>query len=235
MSWRTSPLALAARNIGRMLGANDWIANVLGVLNGNGYETRYDEAFQQALKPDDCVWDVGANIGYYTQLFATRVGPKGIVHAFEPSPENFARLKAACDSIDQVRCHPFGMGEQNGEVSFAQGEDKLGATSRVVVNGGGYTVEVRSGDDLVLKGEATPPNAIKIDVEGYELEVLWGLANQLRTSDLRVIGIEVHFRILKERGLPAAPKQIETLLRGQGFLISWPDASHLLATRHSNL
>lgn len=134
MSWRTNRLALLARDVGRMLGLNRWIAIWL---NGRGYETRYDGAFSAALRPGDTVWDVGANVGYYTRQFAERVGGKGKVFAFEPSPVNFTRLSAACTGLDNVQLYQMGLGREAATLALVQGYDELGATSRVVGNTGG--------------------------------------------------------------------------------------------------
>jgi FkbM family methyltransferase len=176
---------------------------------------------------------VRANVGYYTRSFSELVGDAGSVFAFEPSPTNFARLSAACGRHANVRMLNCGLGSKDGQLPFQQGTDDLGATSRVVdpAVGGSILVNVRTGTTLIETGAALSPNAIKIDVEGYELEVLEGLGAHLSAPDLRLIGVEVHFGILKSRGIPDAPRRIERLLRENGFAVSWPDASHILATR----
>jgi FkbM family methyltransferase len=229
MSWRTSGLIVSARNVGRILGLNRWIASYL---HGQGYEMKYDTAFSEKLKVGDCVWDVGANVGYYTQLFAERVGVKGSVIAFEPSPTNFARLRGVCAKLSNVKLIEAGLGREDGTVSFQQGTDDLGATSRVVEpECGGVIVKVHSARNLIEAGSAALPNAMKIDVEGFEYEVLEGFGERLGEARLQLIGIEVHFGILKERGMANAPKQIEELLKRHGFTVIWPDSSHILATR----
>ena len=232
MTWRTNRLVLAARNVGRTLGMNKLIASYL---LGAGYEVKYDDGFSATLKQGDCVWDVGANIGYYTRSFSGRVGAEGVVFAFEPSPVNYARLNAACATLKNVRQLQSGLGRENGRLTFQQGADDLGATSRVVESSTAdvVVVDIRSGTSLIAEGDALPPNAIKIDVEGFELEVLQGLGAHLSATALNTIGIEVHFGILKSRGMPDAPKQIESLLRRHGFVVNWPDSSHILATRGS--
>lgn len=231
MSWRTSRLILAARNLGRALGVNKRLARLL---HGSGYETRYDQAFAAELRRGDCVWDVGANVGHYTRLFADRVGSSGVVFAFEPSPVNFLRLRDACASLGNAKLLQLGLGRENSKVSFQQGADDLGATSRVVESGDGQvTVDIRSGESLIREGQASVPDAIKIDVEGFEGEVLEGLGEYLRSPTLRSLGIEVHFGILKGRGIADAPRRIESLLREHGFTIQWPDSSHILAVRRS--
>lgn len=231
MSWRTNSLVLGLRNIGRTLGLNKWIA---AYLLGGGYETKYDNSFSGALRQGECVWDVGANVGYYTQLFSERVGKEGKVFAFEPSPVNFKRLTSACSSLGNVTLLQSGLGVTNGKLRFQQGADDLGATSRVVdAEAEGLDVEIRSGTSLISTKDALPPNAIKIDVEGFESEVLEGLGEHLKNPGLRLIGVEVHFGILKERGVPHAPQQIEDMLCRDGFSVSWPDSSHILAVRNA--
>lgn len=229
MSWRTNSLVLLLRNIGRSLGLNRLIASYL---LGAGYETRYDNSFSGALRPGDCVWDVGANVGYYTRLFSERAGQAGRVFAFEPSPANFGRLATDCVSLGNVTLLHSGLGSNDGKLHFQQGADDLGATSRIVEeDSGGVLVDVRSGASMIDGGDALVPNAIKIDVEGFEYEVLEGLGDYIKKPDLRLIGIEVHFGILKDRGVPQVPEQIEELLIRNGFAVSWPDASHIIAIR----
>ena len=223
-------MVLQARNLGRRLGLNSKLSVLL---NGKGYEARYDSSFQAELKAGHCVWDVGANVGYYTRQFAEKVGTTGKVFAFEPSPQNFNRLGVAVEDLAHVSLLNVGLGTEPGRLSFQQGADDLGATSRVVKSGeaGAITVEISTGNLLVAERRVTLPNAIKIDVEGFELEVLQGMKDALKSPALRTIGIEVHFGILRERGMTRAPQEIEALLQACGFKVNWPDASHILAIR----
>ena len=92
-------------------------------------------------------------------------------------------------------------------------------------------VQLRTGESLVTQGEVPPPNALKIDVEGFEKEVLEGLGSTLSSPEVHLIGIEVHFGLLKERGLTHAPREIEAMLKQHGFSLRWTDSSHLLAQR----
>ena len=124
MSWRTNALVLQARNLGRRLGLNSKLSVLL---NGKGYEARYDSSFQAELKAGHCVWDVGANVGYYTRQFAEKVGTTGKVFAFEPSPQNFNRLGVAVEDLAHVSLLNVGLGTEPGRLSFQQGADDLGA------------------------------------------------------------------------------------------------------------
>lgn len=229
MSWRTNSLILTMRNIGRTLGLNRWIASWL---SGGEYETRFYKLLSTCIQPRDCVWDIGANVGFYTGLFAERVGPQGQIFAVEPSPLNYHRLAERCSSLGNVRLLQCGLGRANGKMYFQQGADELGATSRVIESGTeGEVVEIRSGDSLLEDGSANSPNVIKCDVEGFEWEVLEGMSGLLGQPCLRAIGIEVHFGILNERGMRDVPKWIERLLNDSGFAVTWPDSSHIFAVR----
>jgi FkbM family methyltransferase len=230
MSWRTNKVVVGARNVGRSLGLNRAVALLT---QGKGYEERYDASFSQLLREGDCIWDVGSNIGYYTMQFAAKVGSGGAVYAFEPSPVNFSRLTAACAGSPAVKPHQIGLGKSEGVLPFAQGADTIGATSRIVANADDTTVsvQVRPGAALIAEGLARSPNIIKIDVEGYEPEVLEGLGEALHNPSLRAIGVEVHFGLLRNRGLDDAPAAIEKRLKGAGFTARWTDASHMIAQR----
>jgi FkbM family methyltransferase len=232
MSWRTNRAVLLLRTVGRASGLNRQVAKLLG----RGYEDRFQAAMLAAIAPGSCVWDVGANVGLYTKRFSEITGPSGKVFAFEPSPSNLRRLKAAMTSLENVTMVPVALGEREGVAAFEQGTDPLGATSRIVEGVGGraektIAISLASGDHLIASGAVAAPNVIKIDTEGFELDVLRGLRQTLQHPSLRVLCIEVHFGLLEARGLANAPSDIEKLLAGTGFTLVWPDASHIVATK----
>jgi hypothetical protein len=76
------------------------------------------------------------------------------------------------------------------------------------------------------------PNVIKIDVEGYELEVIEGLPRVLSSKELRSVFVEVHFSLLHNRKLDRAPAAILQTLRRHGFQVHWVDPSHIGARRN---
>jgi FkbM family methyltransferase len=228
MSWRTASPVIWLRDTGRILGFNRWVASFR---QGSEYESNYEGILSEFLREGDVVWDVGANVGYYTQRFASKVGESGVVIAFEPSSINFPRLLAHCANLTQVRLVQAGLGDVAGYVGFVQGADDLGATSRVSVDAvDDCRVEIRVGDDEIANG-MPPPNVLKIDVEGFEGEVLAGLKQCLTVRSLRAVGVEVHFELLAKRGLSWVPREIEHSFRASGFKVQWADSSHLIATR----
>ena len=233
MSWRTNRIVLGLRNLGRNSGLNGWIAARTGSVD---YEDRFQKRMLGEIRPGDRVWDVGANVGLYSSLFSRVVGATGKVFAFEPSPTNFIRLTSAVGSLDNVVLVPIALGDTAGRLAFAEGSDATGATSRVVgetadLTGTTIEVEVRRGDELILSTEASDPDVIKIDTEGFELEVLRGLEQTLRRPKLRALFIEIHFALLHDRGFASAPAAIEQELEQCGFHCAWPDASHIVASR----
>jgi len=227
MSLLTNPAILFLRNVGRKIGVNSSIAKLI---LGAEYEHSYDKALSQQIHSGDCIWDIGANIGHYTGLFANAVGPHGRVIAFEPSPVNYSQLESQPYSLDNVELHQMAVGDVDSHVCFGQGKDELGATSKVVSDSD-LKVKMRTGRSLLENDQLRFPNIIKIDVEGYELEVLRGFGHLLSNPKLHAIGIEVHFQLLSQRGSPSAPKQIESILRDFGFELRWADPSHLIGTR----
>ena len=229
MDIRTNKIVLKLRDIGRFLGINNYLAIFL---SGERYEDAYDREFHKTIKPCDCLWDIGANIGHYTQTFSEMVTEHGSVIAFEPSPSNFTQLNKNCKGLANVMTLNVGLGSENGLLPFQQGADDIGATSRIVENSDdGVFVPIRRGDSLIEDGTVKQPNSLKIDVEGFELEVLNSFGEKLNDPKLHTVGVEVHFEILKSRSFNTAPAQIVALLKNHGFLTSWPDHSHLIARR----
>jgi FkbM family methyltransferase len=91
-------------------------------------------------------------------------------------------------------------------------------------------IQVAKGD-TVRRRLGTTPTVLKIDVEGYEEEVLLGMEDLLSAPTVRSLLIEVHFQELESRGQANAPVRIEMLLKSRSFQLKWIDRNHLLATR----
>lgn len=231
MSLYTNPLTIQVRSIARSLG----LTGIIGKLfHSNRYEEYFDDAMFAAIRAGDVVWDVGANIGYYSRKFANAIGPEGKVFAIEPFPETVDRLKLNTAQDEAVHVIPMAMGAKAGSVRMQVGGDDIGATNKIVDGNNAEStteVELITGDLLLERGDAEAPQIIKIDTEGFELDVLEGMASLLSNLTLRALFVEVHFGNLAERGTPNAPARIEALLLGSGFHVQWLDPSHLAAYR----
>ena len=230
----SSKIVIIIRNLTRKIGLNKLIG---GILPRDGYEDKFGTALLELVKVGDCVWDIGANIGFYTSRFSECVGSEGMVIAFEPVPACFIALKERVKNIPTIQTVNVAMGAKDGEVLMELENEDLAATHRVVslsIQPAGTktcTVEERSAVSIIEEHPEWFPNVIKIDVEGYEGLVFDGLDAFLKDSRLRCLGIEVHFRLLEERGERDRPWLIEQSLKHNGFKIRWTDSSHLIALR----
>lgn len=185
-------------------------------------------------------WDIGSSIGFYAVLVARIVGETGQVLAFEPEPRSRERLQQNVDAnhLPNVRVLPLALGREPGSFKLAV-EDAFSAGSHQVVTSGATSVGRKLVDVQVVPGDALRrseslpvPDALKIDVEGAELDVLAGLAETLREPRCRTLLCEVHFTLLEERGIPNGPIEVEQILRASGFTdLKWVDRSHLLACK----
>lgn len=231
MSYQTNPLTIKARNIARTLG----LTRIVGkLLRGDRYEQAFEDAMFATIGVGDVVWDIGANVGYYSKKFAGAAGPQGKVFAFEPFPETINRLKSETAGHPTVNVVPMALGAEAGSVRMQEGGDYLGATNKIVssdVTEGSAKVDVITGDALVGRGGVQAPNILKIDTEGFELDVLEGMKGLLNAPGLRALFIEVHFGNLAERGMSNAPARIEEILLTSGYRLRWLDPSHLAAYR----
>jgi FkbM family methyltransferase len=137
------------------------------------YEYEKQELFRSLVKPGDVVFDVGANVGYYTLLAATLAGPSGTVCSFEPSPRNAAILRqhVSFNRLVNVEFHEAAVSDKDGEAFFDFGEmPEMGFLS----DKGGCRVLTLCLDSLWRRSTGRLPNLIKIDVEGAEMQVLNG-------------------------------------------------------------
>jgi FkbM family methyltransferase len=230
MSFMTSRTGLLARNVARRIGLVPILARLL---KGRSYEANFDAAVQDCIRPGDTVWDVGANIGFYTRKFAERAGADGRVIAIEASPVTAEKLRAQVAGLANVEIVNKGLGARPARFGMIQDESYEAHSSRLVDEGDSaqsFVVELVTGDSLLETGQG-PPQVIKIDVEGHELDVLRGMEKVLAARELRSVCMEIHFEQLRDRGIGSAPREIERRLRAGGFSIRWTDPSHIIASR----
>ncbi len=160
----------------RILSAADDLA-VGRYVRADNYEREVAAVFRRLLKPGMGVLDVGANIGYFTMLSASLVGPGGHVTAVEPNDRNVRLLEASrrlngfgCVSVLQVAA-----GRESGlltlNTSHSNGTTSgLGATQRAVL--AARTIPALRLDSVLDQDRRI--NLIKIDVEGAEYNALLG-------------------------------------------------------------
>jgi FkbM family methyltransferase len=226
------PWVVKARSLARKTGA---IRLINRLRPARSYEQRANQALTAALRPGDVVWDVGAKFGLYTELFCRHVGPAGLVVAFEPSAESCAGIREVLPDCAWLRVENVALGDADTTgrlVTEADSVENHVATEADARNGAAVSipVEIRRGDTVCAR-LGRVPNVIKVDVEGFEEEVLLGMGELLASPQLRCVLVEVHFTKLEARGRAMAPVRIEKLLGARGFRTTWVDTSHLFAAR----
>lgn len=164
-----------------------WTCLLTGV-----WEPHVERCIRELLRPGDRAVDVGANLGYFAAVMAQAVGPEGRVWAFEPVPETFERLELAreLNSFTHLRTRQLALGRSAGVASIAV--DPTRSASASLYRGGdpgieSVQVEVAVLDALVQAGEVEPPQLIKVDVEGHELEVLRGARETISHSHPAIV------------------------------------------------
>lgn len=148
-------------------------------------EPDVQEAVRLRVHRGEVVYDIGANVGFYTVLMARLVGPTGAVAAFEPLPEtaDAARHNARMNRFDHVAVFANAVGRRAGQVRMVLGQESTWAKLADHASTG-PTVDVAmvAIDDLVESGTIRPPAFVKIDVEGAELEVIEGMRRTIAAS-----------------------------------------------------
>src|SRR6184192_1433395 len=156
------------------------------------YKTYADRAERELLRKilfkGAVVVDVGANIGIYSRFLSRYVGPNGVVHSFEPSPDNFRRLSAATRDLSNVRLTQAVIGERSGECKLYV-SDKLNVDHRAYETDDSRRVipiEMIALDDYFKTGQRV--DLIKMDIQGYELHALRGAQRVLQeNSDINLL------------------------------------------------
>jgi len=130
---------------------------------------------QKTLFAGAVVVDAGANIGIYSEFLSRCVGPNGVVHSFEPSPENFNRLRRATRKLPNVHLCQAAVGERSGEAMLYV-SDKLNVDHRAYATQENARRAVQVGmmalDDYFKPGDRV--DLLKLDIQGYELHALQG-------------------------------------------------------------
>jgi FkbM family methyltransferase len=203
--------------------------------SGEGYERSFRSATLESIRPGDCVWDVGANVGFYSELFAAAAGPSGKVISFEPSPSCVVLLEERRRDLATRapwEIVPVALSDKDGEAWLSVIGGETAPSNHLAGRDEASTVQVRTarGDSLLAAGHQAPA-VIKIDVEGFEGEVLDGMGSMLEIPALRTVCVEVHFGTLNERGKPHEPSRIVRSLQAHAFTVKWVDKSHFVAQR----
>lgn len=143
------------------------------------------------LRPGQVVLDVGANIGYYSVVASSLVGPEGRVLSIEPDPSHFERLRRSLVANGCRNATPLQVAaaDREGELELYLSEENSSDHAAYPVPGRRH-VTVRSADLDTLADEQgfAKVDFIKIDVQGFEPAVFRGMRGILaRNPDIRIV------------------------------------------------
>lgn len=128
--------------------------------------------------------DVGANVGQYA-IASHRFYPNAIIHSFEPVPTTFLNLKANTTSIENIRVYSCALGDLEGKIDFYQNEHSHASSALEVSNEQKKAlpitrnykkieVPIHTLDNFIFLSPITSPILLKLDVQGFEKNVLLG-------------------------------------------------------------
>jgi FkbM family methyltransferase len=138
------------------------------------YYTHYRVA--DFIKPGDVIIDIGANLGYYSCMFAEKTGPKGKVYAIEPIPLYREILERNINKFDNILILPYALGLEEGTIKMGNSSSQKYRHGLMHVLKEGeeanevYTVPVKHPLDIF--GKLSHIDYIKCDIEGYEIPVI---------------------------------------------------------------
>lgn len=165
------------------------------------------------MSPGERLLDIGANVGGYT-VYAARLRGVG-VDAIEPEAQNFAIL---CRNVqlnkvaEHVRCWPIAVSDRTCFDQLYLSDDRPGGSchsfgeevdfrlqpKKFPLRQGCYATTV---DALVSAGVISPPDYIKLDVDGLEPKVIAGALETLRGGGVKSLSIEVNPSVEQHRAL----------------------------------
>ena len=186
--------------------------------------------FKRVVKRGAVVVDAGANVGYFSLLAATLVGPTGKVISFEPEPSNFAYLKKNIElnKFDNVVPVQKAVSDTSGTTnlficSYDSGHHTINRADGIAAIAYGRSFEERSVsiettrlDDALRSLGVTKVDVIKVDIEGAEALAIKGMQSLFAQPDLTVF-IE-YFPLLIEKMGTNPDSFVDSLLNDYGFI-----------------
>lgn len=186
------------------------------------YEPDESQFLRSLLKPGDTFVDVGTNFGWYACLAGALVGPAGRVLAFEPLGVLAADARACADRnglSGWVDVFGTALGDSTGELAIhtfaglpighASASD-LGRADAVA-----HLCPIAPLDTILARERVENVDAVKCDVEGYELQVLAGATRLLGSKRAPIVQFEGNPQTLGACG--TCPSALFEKLRGLGY------------------
>ncbi len=138
------------------------------------YEKDQQILFASKIREGDVVFDIGANVGFYSLIASKLTGSTGKVYAFEPAPKNLNYLKRHIEINKCINSTVVSGAVSNKKDLMYFDDGDHAATGSLSKKHGALLVPTFDLDSLIDDEIITPPNLMKVDVEGAEFDVLTG-------------------------------------------------------------
>jgi FkbM family methyltransferase len=181
--------------------------------------------YNEFLRPRMTIVDAGANIGLHSLFFSKRVGEEGKIYAFEPAKMIFRRMMEHIQNnhVTNIEGLCLALGAKQGSAEIV---DNKNDTSRTFLRPSlsnsdtTSTAAVETLDTFAKVRGLEKIDFLKIDVEGFESEILEGALSLLSRQAIKVIQIELDERSLDRAG--SEKSAVVSLLIKKGYsLCHW--------------
>jgi FkbM family methyltransferase len=215
-----------------------------------GYERDFIDVLLSKLAEGDVFLDVGSSFGEFTVPIAKVLGTRGLVIAVEPEASAIMRLEAnlKLNGLSNVRILSTALGDEfkEGHLQWKDGscpslvgvsrEEPPALSEKAPSAASGLqVVNVEIGDQLMDRERLPIPKAVKIDVEGYEFQVIRGLRRTLKNAFCRLLCCEIHPSFLPGG---TTPQLIIEEVKSLGFtdmvLTERLGQIHMIARKHDS-
>jgi FkbM family methyltransferase len=172
--------------------------------------------FLDQLKPGDVLYDIGAFRGVFSVATRLKLGNQVSIHIFEPLAKNADAIRQICklNAFDAFKINQMAVSNGNALSAWITEDMVRMGDMRATVAADFPSISV----DAYIASGNPPPTIIKLDVEGFELQVLLGAVQSLKQYRPR-LWLEVHPSFLKAQG--HSQDDILNSLRQTGYTISF--------------
>lgn len=201
---------------------NDTCVGIFLLTKGE-YEPFETKIIRQVAKDSNCFLDVGANVGYYTVQVAKLVSQ---VYAFEPDREIRELLceNIELNSLSNVDVYDLALAADTREVQFFHSTLHRGKSAIATDEIPSYTVKAVKLDDQVGSFKLVP-DLIKVDIEGAEIDFLYG-AKEFLSSNKAPIQLFVEYNPDSLAKFGYEPQEMISILQDYGFTMKILDEIH---------
>jgi FkbM family methyltransferase len=173
---------------------------------GEGLNSGFAYCLEQS-KDKNVVLDIGAHIGLYSMPLSRRISPGGTIYAFEPSSINRSYLKQHLEfnDINNIEVLPYLVGKENiDSVDFYEDLNQVNPMGGLILTNNIKNDAVAVSKKMVAldqfcEDKKIKPELIKVDVEGAEIDLLWGGVEMIKSSRPTIV-LSLHPKHIEQMG-----------------------------------